>query len=71
MVSMRVCSITNKYALLSSRFEFRQRNTFIENETLTTEHQEILEVGLVTGKYLIWSLVQALAETDWMHDKGC
>ena len=63
-VSMRVCSITNKYALLSCRFEFRQTNTFLENETLTTEHPEVLEVGLVAGEYLIWSLVQAFAEID-------
>ena len=61
---MRVCSITNKYALLSSRFEFRQTNTFLENETLTIEHPEVLEVGLVAGKYLIWSLVQAFAEIE-------
>jgi hypothetical protein len=61
---MRVCSITNKYALLSSRFEFRQTSTLLENETLTPEHPEILDVGLVTGKYLIWSLVQAFAEVE-------
>jgi len=63
-VSMRVCSITNKYALLSSRIKFRQANTFFENETLTTEHPEVLEVGLVAGKYFIWSLVQAFAEVE-------
>src|SRR3989337_4217264 len=63
-VSMRVCSITNKYALLSSRFEFRQTNTFLENETLTTEHPEVLEVGLLAGEYFIWSLVQAFAEVE-------
>src|SRR3989337_1108989 len=63
-VSMRVCSITNKYALLSSRLKFRQTNTFLENETLTPEHPEVLEVGLVTGENLIWSLVQALAEVE-------
>src|ERR687897_3139636 len=27
-VSMRVCSITNKYALISSSLKFRQTNTF-------------------------------------------
>ena len=59
---MRVCSIANKYALISSRLKFRQPNTFLETETLTPEHPKVLEVGLVTGEYLIWSLVQALAE---------
>ncbi len=39
-------------------------NTFLEYETLTSEHPEVLEVGLVTGKYLIWSLVQALVEVE-------
>ena len=47
---------------MSFSLKFRQTNTFLENETLTTEHPEVLEVGLVTGKYLIWSLVQAFAE---------
>ena len=49
---------------MSSSLKFRQTNTFLENETLTTEHLEVLEVGLVTGKYLIWSLVQALVEVE-------
>src|SRR3954468_21424151 len=62
--SMRVCSITNKYALMSSSLKFRQTNTFIENETLTTEHPKVLEVGLVAGEYLIWSLVQAFVEIE-------
>ena len=61
---MRVCSITNKYAPISSSLKFRQPNTFLENETLTPEHPKVLEVGLVTGEYLIWSLVQALAEVE-------
>ena len=39
-------------------------NTLFKNETLTTEHPEVLEVGLVTGKYLIWSLVQAFAKIE-------
>src|SRR3990170_2721718 len=63
-VSMRVCSITNKYALISSSLKFRQTNTFLENETLTPEHPEVLEVGLVAGEYLIWSLVQVFAEIE-------
>src|SRR3990170_4069920 len=63
-ISMRVCSITNKYALISSSLKFRQMNTFLENETLTPEHPEVLEVGLVTGEYFIWSLVQAFAEIE-------
>src|ERR671910_709972 len=58
-VSMRVCSITNKYALMSSSLKFRQMNTFLEDETLTTEHPEVLEIGLVAGEDLIRSLVQA------------
>src|SRR3989337_4085258 len=70
-VSMRVCSITNKYALLSSRFKFRQMNTFLENETLTTEHPKVLEVGLVAGKDLIWSLVQAFAEVEPIGSMTC
>ena len=37
-------------------------NTFLENETLTPKHPEVLEVGLVTSEYLIWSLVQAFVE---------
>ena len=61
---MRVCSITNKYALMSSSLKFRQTNTFLENETLTPEHPKVLEVGLVTGEYLIWSIVQAFAEIE-------
>ena len=61
---MRVCSITNKYALISSSLKFRQTDTFLENEALTPKHSEVLEVGLVTGEYLIWSLVQAFAEVD-------
>src|SRR6187399_296268 len=63
-VSMRVCSITNKYALMSSRFKFRQTNTFLRNETLTPEHPEVLEIELVTGKNLIRSFVQAFAEIE-------
>ena len=63
-VSMRVCSITNKYALMSSSLEFRQTDTFLENETLTPEHLEVLEIGLVPGEYLIQSLVQAFAEIE-------
>ena len=43
---------------MSSSLKFRQTNTFLENETLTPEHPEVLEVGLVTGEYLIWSLVK-------------
>jgi hypothetical protein len=56
---------------LSSRLEFRQTNTFLENETLTTKHPKVLEVRIVAGKYLIRSLVQAFAEAEpigWMHD---
>ena len=63
-VSMRVCSITNKYALMSSSLKFRQTNTFLKNETLTPEHPKVLEVGLVPGEYLIWSLVQSFAELE-------
>src|SRR5215216_3894781 len=63
-VSMRVCSITNKYALMSSSLKFRKTNTFLEDETLTPEHPEVLQVGIVTGEYLIWSLVQAFAEIE-------
>src|SRR4051812_12667876 len=61
---MGVCSITNKYALISSSLKLRQTYTLFENETLTPEHPKVLEIGLVTGEYLIWSLVQALAEVE-------
>ena len=47
---------------MSSSLKFRQMNTFLENETLATEHPEVLEVGLVAGEYLIRSLVQAFTE---------
>src|SRR3954465_13315672 len=63
-VSMRVCSITNKYALMSSSLKFRQTNTFLENETLTPEHPKVLEVALVTDEDLIWGFVQAFAEIE-------
>ena len=49
---------------MSSSLKFRQANTFLENETLTTEHPEVLEVGLVAGEYLLWCLVQAFAEIE-------
>ena len=49
---------------MSSSLKFRQTNTFLENETLTPEHPKVLEVGLVTGEDLIWSLVQAFAEVE-------
>ena len=47
---------------MSSSLEFRQTDTFLENETLTPEHPEVLEIGLIPGEYLIRSLVQALAK---------
>jgi hypothetical protein len=37
-------------------------NTFLEIKTLTTKHQEVLDIVLVAGKDFIRSLVQALAE---------
>ena len=49
---------------MSSRFEFRQTDTFLENETLKPEHPKVLEVGLVADTYLIWSLVQTFAEIE-------
>ena len=49
---------------MSSSLKFRQTNTFLESETLTTEHPEVLEIGLVAGEYLIRSLVQAFAEIE-------
>ena len=49
---------------MSSSLKFRQTNTSLENETLTPKHPKVLEVGLVTGEYLIWSLVQAFAEIE-------
>ena len=49
---------------MSSSLKFRQTNTFLENETLTPEYPELLEVWLVTSKYFIRSLVQAFAEIE-------
>ena len=49
---------------MSSSLKFRQTHTFLENETLTPEHPEVLEVGLVIDKYLIRSLLQAFAEIE-------
>ena len=49
---------------MSCSLKFRQTNTFLENETLTPEHPEVLEIGLVPGEYLIRSLVQAFAEIE-------
>ena len=49
---------------MSSSLKFRQTKTFLENETLTTEHPEVLEVGLVAGENLIWGLVQAFADIE-------
>ena len=56
-------SITNN-ALISSSLKFRQTDTFLENQTLTPEHPEVLEIGLVPGEYLIRSLVQAFVEIE-------
>ena len=49
---------------MSSSLKFSQTNTFLENETLTPEHPEVLEIRLVPGEYLIRSLVQAFAEIE-------
>ena len=46
-VSMRVCSITNKYALISSSLKFRQTNTLFEDETLTPNTRKYLRLGLL------------------------
>ena len=51
-------------SLISFRLKFRQENTLFENETLTPEDPKVLEVGLLPGKDLIWSLVQDLAEIE-------
>ena len=57
---------------MSSSLKFRRTNTFLENETLTPEHPEVLEVGLVAGEYLIRSLVLPCGDrADWMHDMRC
>src|SRR3954467_4888156 len=39
-------------------------DTLFENETLTPEDPEVLDVGLLPGKDFIWSLVQDLAEIE-------
>ena len=65
---------------MSSSLKFR-KNTFLENEILAPEHPEVLEVGLITGKYFIRSLVQVFAKiepigcmtcgVDGFSPKGC
>ena len=52
--------ISGALHLISSSLKFRQPNPFIENETLTPEYSEVLEVGLVTGEYLIVVLFKPL-----------
>ena len=47
-----------------SILSWSQFMAFLENETLTPEHPEVLEIGLVPGEYLIRSLVQAFAEIE-------
>jgi hypothetical protein len=37
-------------------------NTLLKIETLTTKYPEVLDTGLIAGKYFIGSLVQALEE---------
>jgi hypothetical protein len=39
-------------------------NSFSKKETLTTENPEVLDVGLVSSEYFIWSHVQAFAEEE-------
>jgi hypothetical protein len=37
-------------------------NIFLKIEALTSKHPEVLDIGLIAGKYFITILVQALAE---------
>jgi hypothetical protein len=59
---MRFGGITNKDTLKSFRVKLGQMDTLFKIEALTTKYPEILDVGLVAGEDLLWSLVQALAE---------
>jgi hypothetical protein len=61
---VRFGTITNKDTLYAFRLKFRQTNSLFEIETLTTEHPEVGNIGLVSGEDFIWSLVQALAEVE-------
>src|SRR5215216_6599650 len=47
-VSMRVCSITKKYALLSPRFEFRQTTPFLRMKHLQPNTRKYLRLGLLS-----------------------
>jgi hypothetical protein len=35
-----------------------------KKETLTTKNSEVLDVGLASDEYFIWSLVQAFTEVE-------
>jgi hypothetical protein len=59
---VRFGDIANKGTLKSFRIKFGQMNTFLKIVALTTEHPEVLDIGLVAGKYFIRCLVQSLAE---------
>jgi hypothetical protein len=59
---MRFGGITNKDTLKCFLIKFGQVNTFLKIKTLTTKHPEVLDIGLVAGKYFIRSLVQTLAK---------
>jgi hypothetical protein len=62
---MRFGGITNKDTLKCFWIKFGQVNTFLKIETLTTKYSEVLDIGLVAGKYFIRSLVQALRRYNW------
>jgi hypothetical protein len=50
---------------------FDNTSTFLKNETLTPEHPEVLDIGLVDGYNFIWSLVQSLAEVEPVGCMAC
>src|SRR4051812_2411184 len=60
-IRVRVCSVTNKYALICLRLKLRQTSTLFKNETLTHEYLKVLDIGLLPGDNFTWSLDQDLS----------
>jgi hypothetical protein len=39
-------------------------NSFSKKQTLTTENPEVLDAGLASSEYFIWSHIQAFVEEE-------
>jgi hypothetical protein len=59
---VRFGGIANKGTLKNFYIKFRQMDTFLKIEALTTEYPKVLDIRLLSNEDLIRSLVQALAE---------